>query len=390
MDSLREGPDTDSLVYETKDERKTKNDTAIIIPTCNNKVLQKAIKALSEQDTRDFDVLAVYGNKDEFIRTPEWASILHIRTVRNLGSAGAFYTGEKVATGEDYQNIILADDDCRPLSKDLIRKIITGLESSEVVLPIETGHGKTESLELLYHYGALQAGVYEEIGHTFFPMFSGGVDIEFLRRVKKRYRIKRIDATVYHPEKRPFYLCSGKERQRHYCKNSILLYFLHNDLARAFFSIAYHILSGVIFFPVRRGILWHCLSEVDRASEIDLTVGGKDRFEPFEKDNGYVYDIEVKKGFPLECMGKRVLLSGSMISQIVLLLVAGSAAITNRRETYVLTRERSAASLIMGSLLFVAAIPFALIISLVLTIRGAIIRNTKKIDPWKYGVRGRK
>jgi hypothetical protein len=379
-----DAPSLESLVQEIKDVRRQRNDTAIIIPTIDSKKLVSALEALSNQDCKDFDIVTVYGNTDNFITAP-WANMINIRTKENLGSAGAFYTGEKLALKEEYQNIILADDDCIPLNKDLIGKIKNALKKHDVVLPKEIHDGRIEKSELIHHYGAMKAGVYRVVGHNYLPLFVGAVDTEFVYRLKKRYMIKRIGSAVYHSENKPFFICKADSNQRYYSKNDIIKNFLHDDILLAFRYIMVHILVGVIFFPIKPGILYHCLEEAVIASSMDMKKRAKNWFDPFEASEYYAHDYKVSGFLDFKSIDKKVLVSRDNM-YLTSVLFARSVGFVNKEKYHVICQDRSKLSMLFGWVVFLFSIPPAMMISAILTVRGLMLRKKKNLNPYKYGV----
>ncbi len=372
-------PTLESLIHEEEDRRKGRSDTALIIPTIDIRKLEAVEDHISDQEG-EFDIIAVYGNKEDFLNT----SMLHVRTKENLGPAGAFFVGQKVAMREGYEKIILADDDCIPKSKSLINSIRKELEQNHVVLPKESDNGRLERIEVLHHFGGFRSEVFLEVGFTFLPLFMGGVDQEFLMRVRRKFDIARINEEVSHPQKRPFFICSANDRQRYYCKNDIMVRMLNGKMIRTWISMAYHLLAGMIFFPVRRGVLNHCLEEAWLASSVDFR-NCRNHFEAFGK--GKIDGIIVDEGYPFwKTIGKDIIIDGDMTRAIVTLLLARSVAVRNSGKDFIIFRARSISSRIFWGTAFIVAIPFALIIALILTIRGTVLGSIRKIDTFRYGV----
>ncbi len=119
---LRRGPELGELVAETRDGRKGgRKRIAVAIPTRNwNEILSEHVKRLSKQAFRDFDVIIVYGEDDEFLDDVCGLPVVHIRRKADCGSAGGFYIGEKFAFDEGYDMVVLADNDALPDSDSLV------------------------------------------------------------------------------------------------------------------------------------------------------------------------------------------------------------------------------------------------------------------------------
>lgn len=200
--AIAEAPPLDGLFSEIRDDRKGRKEAAIIIPTFSAQdLLKKHLDKLSKQDTGLFDILIVYGMDDRFIETPHWAGILHLRRSWDFGSAGAFFAGEKKAVAEGYDKIILADDDCFPVSSDLVKKICQALDGSMIVKPRISLPPRIEMMEtVLPQYGGIRREAFEKAGYSYLPLYSGGEDLDLEERLCAEYGpATRISETATHP-----------------------------------------------------------------------------------------------------------------------------------------------------------------------------------------------
>ena len=185
---LDKGPELSELVSERLDRRSSRKDVAVVITTSGNpEVLEEHLGALGKQKFRDFDVLIVYGQRDSFAAGPRWAGILHLREKARGGSSGAFYIGQKAALEEGYRTIILADDDCIPVSDDLMGRLAQGVEEGhKILLPkLDKGERGIRMTRIPHYYGAFGREVFERAGLTYLPLFFGGDDVELFHRMAK-------------------------------------------------------------------------------------------------------------------------------------------------------------------------------------------------------------
>jgi hypothetical protein len=221
MAGLRLGsPGLGTLFSDRLDARKKRaRIIAIIIPSYNRKqVLENHLDALALQSSHDFDIIIIYGMEDSFVETPGWSSILHLHRKWDYGSAGAFYAGEKLAVSDGYEKIILADDDCYPVSRDLVAKLGKALDSHTMAKPklfLPPKLGKTETV--LPQYGALREYAFKELGYSYLPLYSGFEDVELEERVRSRFGPpEAVDALASHPWFMPPILAADFVPKAHY------------------------------------------------------------------------------------------------------------------------------------------------------------------------------
>jgi len=233
-----------------------KSDTAIIIPTYKRPhILKEHLKELTKQTTKDFDVVIVYGNEDDILNDEFGLSATHIKRKEDIGSAGGFYLGEKFCIEEGYKQIILADDDCYPVSKNLIESVVKGLKNgAALVFPKiktnESGDGKPNCI--IAQYGGLKADVLKIIGLTYLPFYQSGEDIELYQRIlKRKMKILFIDCVAFHSHL-PFFLTLNPVMSFYYHRNSLIANFLRNRLLKLIFIAIIFLWSGLAILFVNK------------------------------------------------------------------------------------------------------------------------------------------
>jgi hypothetical protein len=402
-----------------------------VVPSYHNhRLLEEHLQKLSIQTFRDFDVLVIYGEDDQFINTAGPVSIVHIRRRWDIGCAGAFYLGESYAISEGYRYIVLADNDCYPESETLLDKIVEGLERNDVVYPpIHVGVKRERIIGPIHQYWGVRREVLERTGLTFLPLYFGGEDFDLMRRIREKgFRISPIDATATHPAGKPFGL-ESQSRLHHYTRGSIIHMLLAGAYAKAFISIFGNLMAAVSFLLLGNPLVAErCIRTVWSASDIRLfkeewtvkfpaVAARDDEGGGIEPD--VMVGVESKTGNVMKQMdslpswtpaGKTVQLSirrllhvisharhlgkrmmfvdGCSRFDIPLLLFARSAHLKTADGIYRITRDRGFIALVLGLVVFAAAIPLAAVLALMLTARGVINLVLKGIDSRGYGIEG--
>ncbi len=199
---LKGGPGLEELCIKAGDTRKGRKRIAVVVPTLGRKSLvEEHLRRLACQTSGGFDAVIVYGTGDSMARVPDGLGCVHLKGKLDFGSAGAFYAGERFALDEGYEKIVLADDDCLPLSEDLVQRLDEATESSDVALPkVAYGKAAPSAGNLINHYGCVRARAFRRGGLTYAPLFFGGDDIELMTRLSgSGCTLAFVDSAASHP-----------------------------------------------------------------------------------------------------------------------------------------------------------------------------------------------
>lgn len=172
---------------------------ALVIVTYNSPHLQTHIKALEKQKRKP-DVVYIINNGSHVELSSRKLNIKVVQQEENIGPAGGFNAGEKLAVSGGYDYIILADDDLIPIREDTVELLEKAAEDPNVgaatCLSAE-GHGGMAN-----HYFLIKREVLEEVGYHFKPFFIMFEDMELVERIKRRWLIRTIqEKLVYHHTK---------------------------------------------------------------------------------------------------------------------------------------------------------------------------------------------
>jgi hypothetical protein len=419
-DWLCSSPDLGDIVLMRRDDRKGKpKETAIIIPSYRDqKMLHEHLARLSLQTAKDFDIIIVYGEGDGFISPPSWSSILHLRCM-DLGSAGAFYAGERCALEEGYRKIILADDDCLPESRNLVESIILGLDSQAATKPWIRHHpfpGPHRSV--IYHYGGLRREALEGSGLTFLPMRRGFDDFELESRLKKAgIDFTMVDSEASHPWYVPFVLLGRESRNLHYFgRGSIFACYLGKDWVGAYGAFFFRLMKALCCHAIGREDLRDSYLEAARQESTGALDGGGHGIEgrslakkaghPGQSDivirqigldgvangrpGGRKDTLSSKASNLLEIPGffnKRIIFMESCIDwDLRMMVFAKSCFLEQGQETYQVSKERGPASIALGAIALLICVPFMAAYSAFLTARGGWEFRSRGITSEGYGL----
>ena len=165
-----------------------KNPCCIVIPAGNETaMLEKHLRLLSMQTTKEFDVLVV-GRK---ARVPNGMNARFCEERRPVGSSGGFGLGQVQAYLLGYEYIISADLDCFPISKGLVERLVADAKKTgKVAMPLslfDRGYDPRKSRQnhIINHYGTASRKVLESCGFMDFRFFKGGEDVEMQKRLEE-------------------------------------------------------------------------------------------------------------------------------------------------------------------------------------------------------------
>ncbi len=390
---LYRGPSLDEIVSESRDDRRGgQRRLAVIIPSYRDGAVLKAhLERLSKQTCRDFDVIAVYGEGDRFIAAPQ-ASVLHIRRRFDIGSAGAFYAGEKKAIAEGYEYLIMADDDCLPESPHLLESIVESLKDSHVAYPRVSYGGEAARNGWIHHYAGMRREVLERVGFSYLPLYMGGEDVELECRIMAAgFRLSTVRALAAHPMYRPYHLLDGPKAY-YYCRGALIQLNLLRGFS-VFENIFLVLFSAMILAGLgRQDIARQPLRSVIDAAGLRLFrtgpgPGSAPLAKAEAKDMGRAAIYEMTIPTPREDTHHRGPLAERYISAIQLILrtfksglsyfdkdvlgsypgimiFARSGKVYHCGEAYELFRGRGLPAIMIGSAATIASIPFIAALSL--------------------------
>ena len=347
-------------------------------------------------------------------------NILHVRERGLNGCAGAFYIGEKTAMDEGYENIILADDDCFPVSNNLLKKIVHALESGKkLVLPYTMYGRKFFRYDVVHHYGGFSREVFEKSGMTYFPLGFGGEDLELKNRIEKNgFKVFRISARAEHRTDMPMVI-ERESLARCYARGGFMASILTGHYARAYFGAFFHLFSAVSYWIIGRKELGkaYLLGILDASSlsvrENTIRDTEKKAVEP--KDIDVVFSHELKSHFKtvniphsweysaviaswIEKNLKTLLHFGKLLNRNILFVetydpnympimtLSKNSYMRFNNRIYRIDKEKTVAHSLLGYLLQnLSLLPIA-ILSFLLVLRAMANKKLKKAETQGYGI----
>lgn len=429
---LTEAPSCDDLVDEVADGRlPRKSRTAIIIPSyADQQTLARHLKALGNQTVSDFDVVVIYGNKDSFVNIDRKLSVLHIRQRTNIGCAGSFYLGQRICLEEGYQNLIFADDDCIPLSEDLVEMLVRSLGKSWMARPrIKTDSEDKLSRGVIHHYGSVRSECLKRSGLTYLPFFLGGEEFDLMRRLRKEgFGYEEIESIASHRSWPPLFIWEMDKIQA-YSMGNILQLIIARDLLRSWISMSIHLQSAVGLMLIgKQDQTSRYLASAWRTSDCDFSrnwlsgprvvpialpceassfkednilkrsdSGGMDpeieAFIQFEGKNpianllGRALEMIREKDRILASMNRNVLFDGwCNIRDFPYILLSKGSAIRFEGGTYVINRDRGLIEILLSCFCFLALLPLSVGLGFILSIRGIANAKIGRIKSEGYGL----
>ncbi|MEM3406004.1 MAG: hypothetical protein QXF15_02400 [Candidatus Aenigmatarchaeota archaeon] len=231
---------------------KRKSDICAILIAYNRlDYTKKQIKLLTQQSIKP-DILIIDNSKNCYIskylkKEFKDISLLCIKK-ENIGTAGCFFVGEKIAYDIGYKYFLISDDDAFPLNKKYIEHALKEFKKDKNIgIVVSTRENFKNSFEIA-QLGIIKREVFDKCGFTYAQFFRFCEDIEFILRVSKYFKIKKIKDIHKHP----YGAFAGETPNNLYysIRNSLLLYcvYLHNTLKNPF----------VLFIRIT-DVLWHLL-----------------------------------------------------------------------------------------------------------------------------------
>ena len=246
---LRQGPALEELVARRLDGRKGRADVAILIPSYRDNALTASlVDALGRQSFLGFDIIIVYGSGESFIKSPAWASILHMEEKESGGPAGAFFIAQKAALEDGYGFVIMVDNGCVPKSRDVVGELVARASSCGYSLPkIWQRPSKDSRLSNSPNYfGCIRRDALLKAGLTFLPFYYGADDMEFNTRLRQSGFIpEAIGPSVKHGGMKPLVLDSAI-RKYYAARGEIESVFLRRLPLNAFLPINAYLFVALI------------------------------------------------------------------------------------------------------------------------------------------------
>ncbi|MFH0884465.1 MAG: hypothetical protein V1861_02035 [Candidatus Micrarchaeota archaeon] len=285
---LREGPELEDLVAEIRDGRKGKKRVAIVIPTLNwNEILSEHLKRLSGEKFRDFDVVIVYGENDEYLENVYGLPVVHIKRRYDCGSAGGFYIGERFAFDEGYEAVILADNDALPDSDSLVGELVRAVDSgADIALPkVRNKPGEEgRTIDIIAQYGCMGRRILEKTGLAYFPFYFGGEDIEHLERMRRMgAKVAYVESFVLHPSFSVSMFIMKPSKMLHFLRGSVLCMYLGKPAFELYYWIFLVLVYGLFLAPWRADISRDIISAAFHASQMHffrLSTSAQDEISP--------------------------------------------------------------------------------------------------------------
>ncbi|MCS7123165.1 MAG: glycosyltransferase [Candidatus Aenigmarchaeota archaeon] len=201
--------------------------TCIIIPTFKSfQVTSETVKKLLEEQTnKDFDIIIVdcgsedYKNLKQIFDKNKRVFIIHCN--RDLGGSGSFWLGMKFAYCAGYEIFILSDNDCFPLSVDLVDKVVGGVEVFKCVKPKDINRDEKHFAEIgVMHFLTLKRDIVEKVGFPRPEFFIFCDDVDYYKRLGE---VKIVEAYYKHNDKISFDPYAFSSRLYYYVRNNFLL-----------------------------------------------------------------------------------------------------------------------------------------------------------------------
>lgn len=413
-------PPLEELVSERLDSRTGKKDVALVISTFNNpSCLKRHLEILEKQTFRDFDLLIVYGSDDDFV---ERKGTLHIRERGRNGCEGAFYIGQASALDEGYSTCIFADDDCFPVSENLIEELVkSAARGNRVTFPFRKSAGLDIRSNLVFHYGCFRSDFLQRIGLTYYPFYFGGGDLELLERIKKAgAKPFRPDVRMTHPPVTPPFLDHPQKRY-YYVRGGFQAAVISGNFWKGFLDTNAVLVGGLTMLlfgkkerarVLLRGLLDGIrmrFYKTDIRAEDDRKLAEAEGWQVIRPERKLTLDkvrhyrgaegikmlafwvlqtlslfLEFRKYF-----GKRIVFDGVVKpGQLPIMLMAKGLCLRHEGKTYEIFDGRGLFGRLLGPVLLALLLPAIILASGLAIVAGALLG--RGISTWGYGTRGYK
>lgn len=197
------------LVSSTREFGRRAVETLIIMPFyLEYGWLTEHLDALSKQTFQDFDVVVVANKVSDEERVYKIIDnkrhsfgIIVAKRKEDTGSAGGFYTGQRYALENGYNQMILADIDCIPVDNDLVEKLFLNKERGYVKPTVRvTYRGRVIDVMrggVIPWYTLLSTDIVKRYGLYYLPLYYGAEDLDYASRIKLAPYI--IESQCQHP-----------------------------------------------------------------------------------------------------------------------------------------------------------------------------------------------
>lgn len=205
-------------------------EVCIIIPTFNShETTEKIINLLlTTQTNKNFDIIVVDCGSEDYKKLVKKyrkeKRIIIIHTKEDLGGSGSFWLGIKYALEEGYEIFILSDNDCIPISPNLIEEIVKEIRKYKAVKPkdISKLEATFERIGAM-HFLSLHKSLVKKIGLPRAEFFIYCDDVEYYKRLEK---VKIVNSYYRHEEKNEFDPFNFSKRTYYHIRNNFFISYL--------------------------------------------------------------------------------------------------------------------------------------------------------------------
>lgn len=184
------------LVSYTKEIRIRKADLLVVISSFNGYgLVERHLELLSRQTYQEFNVLLVLGVPFEDAKLVQWLEkrkfpfgVIIAKENERRGCSGGFFTGQKYALEKDYRYVIMADDDCMPVDRELLGELWRNRKALYVVpttVFVEGSYRKKGFAAGPTQYSLYSTDIFRRYGLYYLPLFHGADDGEYMERVRE-------------------------------------------------------------------------------------------------------------------------------------------------------------------------------------------------------------
>lgn len=397
-------------------ERRKRDDVLLVLPFYTNyPAMFSNLGLLAKQGCQDFDVIIVANAVSDEKKILAFIEKLDMRygivlAKRNedTGSAGGYFTGEKYALEKGYGAVVHVDDDCLPVSPDLLGKLISRWKAGALVAGTECrfllGSEVIYSSKSTVFYGLVDSSLLGARGLHYVPMYMGADDLEFGYRVVHGEKTEWVDSFVTHPARHSIF--ANFERSLLYRINTMLMV-IPRRLDEYMYGFALVCPTYIIFGSERahagglhmlRCVLAHRFGKDALPKEMAYGEKPPERFgrvvssSKLRKEKEAVhYDYSQIRGgfsrlpaFAMSVLGNVVLLDlVQNFSVLASMMFAKETWVESNRGTYCISRNQNPLTWALKLLLFAIVFPlFAMLGLLTFPVNWA-----RKPDTRGYGVK---